>query len=159
MISSNFTNFTKAYATAVFGGLLMVISTFLTWYSFKIVTGLNKVDEEFTLSGLGAVNSSSFVAKTTAEKAAAAGVLVIILAGLLILLAGLGLLLKKKGFAIPALIFSIVAFGFMVLKLVQASNSDSSLITQTAGLGIYLGVLATIIAIAGSVLALTVKRR
>jgi hypothetical protein len=145
----------KFYGIALVGGVLMIMSVFLTWYSFKI-TGTGA--QEFSVSGLGSSDSTSTIAKITGEKASSAGFVVIFFGVALLMLASLGLWLNKKGFAIATIVFGGLAVAFTFLKVIQA-NDNASNVTSTGGLGVYLAFLGAVIALVGGIISLVRARK
>ncbi len=146
------------YGIALLGGLLLIICSFLVWETFKINT------LQLSISGMGAVSSSgdsnSPLASFVAAKATSPGVISIFFGGLVVLMAGLGLLLNKKGFAIAGIIFGLLGAAFMFLNFSQAmADGSDTTVTGTPGIGLYLGLVAGLLAVVGSIAALVAKRR
>jgi succinate-acetate transporter protein len=143
--------FNRFYGIPLFGGLLMLISVFLTWYTIKISD--TTLAQEFSISGLGNTDSTSSIAKITAQEASSAGFLVIFFGGIILLMAILGLWLNKKGFAISLIVFGVLAVGFTALKVSQA-NESVELLVVSGGIGVYLALLGAIVVFAGSIVSL-----
>jgi hypothetical protein len=138
------------YGIAVVGGLLMVVSLFLTWYNIKISGSLA---QEFSVTGLGGTDSTASLAKTTAQAASSAGMLILFLGGIILVLSALGLWLNKKGFAITLIVFGVLAVGFTLLKAGQANDSNS-LVSTSGAIGVYLAFGGAVLAFVGSIVSL-----
>jgi hypothetical protein len=138
------------YGIAVAGGLLMLISLFLTWYNIKISGSLA---QEFSVTGLGGTDSTEALAKAAAQSASSAGMLLLGCTIIILLLSALGLLTNKKGFAITLIVFGVLATGFTLLKVGQA-NDANSLVSSSGAIGVYLAFVGAVIAFVGSIISM-----